>query len=222
MQRFSKTGLYLYKSGYLYRDTQGHYARTDKHIVRAQEQTHVLDSKSSSPTTTTPTSVQKSERSPTTAPVGGETLEDDEWIEYEPEPASIEQCLRFYEIKRRVPHIVAVHVLQLNALDASRPKDSNLVDSGAECNVFNDLRKCVSRISDTDSAITFADGTDTMRCEGIGTVRDWYYDWRGHVFVDEYTAYYCPGTRYPIRSEQELCKHGLENNQESNQRGGRC
>ena len=87
----------------------------------------------------------------------------------------VEECLRFHEIKRQAPHIVAVHVLRLNALDTSRPKDTNLVDSGAECNVFNNLRKCVSRITDTDTAITFADGSDTMPCEGVGTVREWYY-----------------------------------------------
>jgi hypothetical protein len=37
-----------------------------------------------------------------------------------------------------------------------------------------------------------------MRVEGIGTVREWYYDWRGHVFVDEYEAFYCPAAKYPI------------------------
>ena len=94
--------------------------------------------------------------------------------------------------------------LRINALDASRPKDSKLVDSGAECNLSNDIRKFASRISDTHTAVTFADGSDTMRVEGIGTVREWYYDWRGHVFVDEYSAFYCPNAKYPIRSQQEL------------------
>ena len=143
---------------------------------------------------------------PTTTPVVGETPEDydDDWEECEPTPASIVQCLRFYEIKREAPHVVAVHVLRLNALDANRPKDTNLVDSGAECNVFHDIRKCVSRTTDTDTAVTFADGSDTMRVEGTGTVREWYYDWRGHVFVDKYQAFYCPNAKYPIRSEQEL------------------
>ena len=75
------------------------------------------------------------------------------------------------------------NVLRLNALDASRPKDTNLVDSGAECNVFNDMRKCVSRITDTDTAVTFTNAFDTMHIEGIGTVREWYYDGCGHVYV---------------------------------------
>ena len=79
-----------------------------------------------------------------------------------------------------------------------------MVDSGAECNVNPDIRKFISRIMDTDTTVSFCNGDDSMRVEGFGTCREWYYDWRGHVFVDEYDAFYCPKAKYPIRSEQEL------------------
>ena len=39
------------------------------------------------------------------------------WWVVELELASIEQCIKFYFIKQHVPHIVSLHVLQLNALD---------------------------------------------------------------------------------------------------------
>ena len=190
---------HLHKCGYLYCDTRHRYARTDKNCVCVQDEELEKETMNTSPVKTT---IQSS-----TKPADGTIVtpehKDDE-LEIESTPASLEQCLRFLEIKKQAPHIVAVHVIRLNAVDVNRPKDTVLVDSGAECNVGNDIRKFISRISDTNTEVTFTDGSDSMRVEGIGTVREWYYDWRGHVFVDEYEAFYCPTAKYPIRSEQEL------------------
>jgi hypothetical protein len=157
-------------------------------------------------TTTIPVTTKASSSEPVDGKIDVKTKiehnHDDK--EIDTTPASLEQCLRFLEIKAKRPNTVAVHVIRLNAVDLNRPKDTVLVDSGAECNVGNDIRKFISRISDTNTEVTFTDGSDSMRVEGIGTVREWYYDWRGHVFVDEYEAFYCPTAKYPIRSEQEL------------------
>ena len=162
---------YLYKCGYLYCDTHACYACTDKNFVCAQDKDLKTEVMPMSPAAAVTTKMKSS-----TVPADGSIVmdehNDDDWEYFEPSPASLEQCLRFLEIKKQAPHIVAVHVLRLNALDASRPKDTNLVDSGAECNVFHDIRKCISRISDTNTAVTFCDGSDSMRVEGIGTVRE--------------------------------------------------
>ena len=52
---------------------------------------------------------------------------NDDDMEIDTTPASLEQCFRFLEIKAKRPNTVAVHVIRLNAVDLNRPKDTVLV-----------------------------------------------------------------------------------------------
>ena len=117
--------------------------------------------------------------------------------------ASLEQCRENLRLILR-HKICTLRIARVNAFDRTRPVDAKLLDSGAEINIENDLRKFVSRITETDLKINFADGSQTLAVEGFGLVREWYYDRSGRVVVDTYKAYYCPGAEFPIRSEQEM------------------
>ena len=106
--------------------------------------------------------------------------------------------------------VSSIKIVRINNFveDKLRPRDTKLVDSGAEINIERDLRRFVQRLQESKIKINFADGSDSLKCEGYGLCREWYYDRRGNVYVDEYYAYYCPKAEYSIRSEQDLVTSG--------------
>ena len=83
------------------------------------------------------------------------------------EDASIEQCRANLRLRLRYK-ICTLRIARVNALDRTRPIDAKLLDSGAEINIENDLRKFVSRITETDLKINFADGSQTLAVVGSG------------------------------------------------------
>ena len=80
--------------------------------------------------------------------------------------------------------VSSIKIVRINNFveDKLRPRDTKLVDSGAEINIERDLRRFVQRLQGSKIMINFADGSDTLKCEGYGLCREWYYDRRGNVY----------------------------------------
>jgi hypothetical protein len=78
---------YLYKCGYLYRDTRARYARTDKNLVCAQDE----ELKNKAMTTSTVATKMNSLSKPADGSIAKNEHEDDEWEKFEPSPTSLEQ-----------------------------------------------------------------------------------------------------------------------------------
>ena len=88
---------HLHKCGYLYCDSRHRYARTDKNCVCVQDEELEKTTMTTSPVTTT--NRLRPNRRLAKSPKTNEHKDDE--LEIESTPASLEQCLRFLEIKSK-------------------------------------------------------------------------------------------------------------------------